>query len=335
MDASGLPAQIIESSWQYATRELDHPNSCRLAMIFSAGSPAWPVEYALKLLASEGQALLTTDDAARILGRVPLPPAVNGLLTFYLRLRAAMFRIPHYPNPVLPETWPETPGVRLLGCGGTSALATAMRVLGEIEGGIGGGSGQVLRLDPGIGQPQPAEPGASMDSTEYETWYRRGMDELRRLVLRTCFSVDALEPEVSALLPVLQDEHRRWREKEQEGNRRSIGQHGMSWQKAKKLAEAYVKARKGVYPGFNVLANKIGCGKGTMEKAIQNSTYLTARRAEHNARKRRPREVPLSDARLEQTPASGETVDSLAAEQEADRRREERQYRAARRQGKV
>ena len=54
-----------------------------------------------------------------------------------------------------------------------------------------------------------------------------------------------------------------------------------------------------------------------------------------NARKRRPREVPLSDARLDQTPGSGETVDSLAAEQEAERRREERQYRAARRQGKV
>ena len=80
----------------------------------------------------------------------------------------------------------------------------------------------------------------------------------------------------------------------------------MSWEDAKKKAEQYVK-RNG-YPGFKPLVRAIGCGVGTLKKAIERSTYLTARKAEHEAkRKGKPHETPLTGVVLDNAVQSTES----------------------------
>ena len=106
---------------------------------------------------------------------------------------------------------------------------------------------------------------------------------------------------------------------------------------AAEKGEGYVK-RHG-YPGLRRLAEGIGhCPVATMTNAIESSTYLKARKAEHEAAtKGAPRVVPLSDklaASLAQPPsdeARQAAIARLVAEGGATERREERQHHAARR----
>lgn len=133
----------------------------------------------------------------------------------------------------------------------------------------------------------------------------------------------------------------------------------MTWQEAMSLAEAHVKKHGGFFPGRNELARIIGCGSSTMTKAIERSAYLKARRKEAEKAKK-AREVGSSethaetlaearaaqeavDARIdagepldayhagdEDTPGDrDEIIAKLAAEQRAERLREDRQHKVA------
>lgn len=107
---------------------------------------------------------------------------------------------------------------------------------------------------------------------------------------------------------------------------------GMPWQEAKRKAVQYVKAEG--YPGLNKLAKKIGCAKGTIKKAIKQSPYLKARKAEYEAEKGHIREVPMSDAVLDHTPQETEAsaIERLVKESRADEERQKRKYQAWQRQ---
>lgn len=133
----------------------------------------------------------------------------------------------------------------------------------------------------------------------------------------------------------------------------------MTWQEAMSLAEAHVKKHGGFFPGRNELARIVGCGSSTMTKAIERSAYLKARRKESETA-RKAREVGSSeehgetraeaqatqeaiDARIdagepldayhagdEDTPVDrDEIIAKLAAEQRAERLREDRQHKVA------
>jgi hypothetical protein len=133
----------------------------------------------------------------------------------------------------------------------------------------------------------------------------------------------------------------------------------MTWQEAMSLAEAHVKKHGGFFPGRNELARIVGCGSSTMTKAIERSGYLKARRKEAEKAKK-AREVGSSethgeslaevraaqeavDARIdagepldayhagdEDTPGDrDEIIAKLAAEQRAERLREDRQHKVA------
>jgi hypothetical protein len=133
----------------------------------------------------------------------------------------------------------------------------------------------------------------------------------------------------------------------------------MTWQEAMSLAEAHVKKHGGFFPGRNELARIVGCGWSTMTKAIERSAYLKARRKEAEKAKK-AREVGSSethgetlaearaaqeavDARIdagepldayhagdEDTPGDrDEIIAKLAAEQRAERLREDRQHKVA------
>lgn len=136
----------------------------------------------------------------------------------------------------------------------------------------------------------------------------------------------------------------------------------MSWQEATRLAEAHVKKHGGFFPGRNELAGIVGCSPATMTKVLKHSTYLKARRAE-TAGASKAREVgssdklgnPRTDAKsaqeaLDDRIDAGETyqpvdafhagddeapadrdeaIANLIAEQQAERTREERQRRSA------
>ena len=81
------------------------------------------------------------------------------------------------------------------------------------------------------------------------------------------------------------------------------------------------------------LSKIISCSRPTIEKAIKRSSYLKARKAEGD-RRGAVREVPLTNAVLEQTPQQTEVGDQLGdliKEQEADDVRDERQHLAAKR----
>ncbi|MBX3402394.1 MAG: hypothetical protein KF699_03180 [Phycisphaeraceae bacterium] len=133
----------------------------------------------------------------------------------------------------------------------------------------------------------------------------------------------------------------------------------MTWQEAMSLAEAHVTKHGGFFPGRNELARIVGCSPATMTKAIENSTKLKARRKEAEKAKK-AREVGSSethgetraearaaqeavDARIdagepldayhsgdEDTPGDrDEMIAKLAAEQRAERLREDRQHKVA------
>jgi len=111
---------------------------------------------------------------------------------------------------------------------------------------------------------------------------------------------------------------------------------GMPIDEVIRRAEAHVKAHKGVFPGRNKLAEIIGCAPASITKAVKNSSYLKARKAEHDATKKSGREVQVSDSMDAFTDESDgdqddrdAALDRLIAEQEAERKREERQHRSA------
>ena len=211
MTAILTPADLIDYAWQSASRDLDHPHACTFGGTFSGGSPAWPVEYGLRCQNIVYPLVSLADTGREVLGPGLHPTQITDLLRFYTQLRAALHRVPHYPNPVLPEDWPRTPTVRFLGRGGPSALAVATTVLGEIEATIARGSGHALRLESADGKPLPADAATSFDSEAYSTWFRRSLNGLRQLVDSVLNSPDALMAEVSTVLAPLEDEHRRWK----------------------------------------------------------------------------------------------------------------------------
>ena len=120
-----------------------------------------------------------------------------------------------------------------------------------------------------------------------------------------------------------------------EANRPAVGA-GVSAEDAEAEAERIVRADGGKWPGNNAMARRIGCGKSTIGKVLESSTYLAARRAEHDAAKPTGgRTVPMT--RPPADPNAADPADAaaeaeiakLAAEQAADERRDERQHRAA------
>ena len=123
---------------------------------------------------------------------------------------------------------------------------------------------------------------------------------------------------------------------------------GMPIDEVIQLAEAHVRKHDGAFPGRNKLAEFIGCAPSSVTKAVKRSTYLKARKAEHEASKKSGREVHVSGS-MDQfaggtapeppepdEPDDGEAeLQQLIAEQRADQMREERQRRAAKRQRKA
>lgn len=105
---------------------------------------------------------------------------------------------------------------------------------------------------------------------------------------------------------------------------------GMTWKDAQKAAELHVKRHYNVFPGVNALAKIVGCAPATMSKAIKKSSYLNARYAEHKAKDRKAKEVPLAQEILESTPSQIDSQDmeltTLIAEQHADQAREANQH---------
>ncbi len=104
---------------------------------------------------------------------------------------------------------------------------------------------------------------------------------------------------------------------------------GMTWQDARKRAEKHVKDHDGAFPRVMQLAKIIGCSRRTIDKAVKNSAYLKARKAEAQS-KQSGRTVPLSDNAIEE--ASQRQHDELAdliAEQKSDMMQEIRQAQTA------
>jgi len=103
-------------------------------------------------------------------------------------------------------------------------------------------------------------------------------------------------------------------------------------------AEKHVKDHQGVYPGRNKLANIIGCAPASITKAVDRSVYLKARAAEHDAKKRLGHRVYIKQnineivakPQFDEDERDAE-LDRLAAEQNKEQLREERQYQASKR----
>ncbi len=126
--------------------------------------------------------------------------------------------------------------------------------------------------------------------------------------------------------------HAAWVKIEKPGANESVpSQGGMSWGEAQEKAESHVRAHDGVVPSVQRLATIVGCSRPTIDKAIERSAYLKARKAERGG-PAKPREVPLSDDHIKETPQQTESNDQLAGlikEQNAEAAREERQQRVA------
>lgn len=111
---------------------------------------------------------------------------------------------------------------------------------------------------------------------------------------------------------------------------------GMSAEQARTEAERMVRANAGKWPGLNNLARRIGCSTATVTKAVENSTYLKARRAEREAGKPKAgRTVSLAYDPKDTTAdgpadvAERNELSRLTAEQRAEALRDERQYQKA------
>lgn len=136
----------------------------------------------------------------------------------------------------------------------------------------------------------------------------------------------------------------------------------MSWQEAMRLAEEHVKKHGGFFPGRNELASIVGCSPATMTKVLTHSAYLKARRSESpgsgkakevgssiehgdTPRVAKSKQEAIDDridagephapldayhAGDDEAPADrDEAIASLIAQQRAERMREERQAKAA------
>jgi len=108
-----------------------------------------------------------------------------------------------------------------------------------------------------------------------------------------------------------------------------IGTGGVAWRDAMELAEKHVKAHNGAFSSIARIAKAVECSRPTIEKAICNSVYLKARRAEKQ-RKQPARTVALSEAAIEEVSEKRhDALTELVAEQQAEQAREERQRQAA------
>ena len=109
----------------------------------------------------------------------------------------------------------------------------------------------------------------------------------------------------------------------------TTGAGGMTWEKARDRAEKHVNAHNGVFSNVKRIAEAVGCSRPTLEKAIKKSSYLKARQAEAKA-KRSSRTVPLSDGAIDdESERRHNELNSLVAEQQKDKRREEQQAKNA------
>ena len=112
----------------------------------------------------------------------------------------------------------------------------------------------------------------------------------------------------------------------------AIGKAGITWQDAMKLAEKHVRAHGGAFPSVKRLAEIVGCSRPTMDKAIDKSSFLRAKKAEAQNRKS-VRTVALSDPAIEEASEAQYDANELANlidEQKIDMAQEERQAQAAR-----
>jgi hypothetical protein len=107
---------------------------------------------------------------------------------------------------------------------------------------------------------------------------------------------------------------------------------GMLWKQAQAKAEGHVKAHNGAFPSVKRIAEAVGCSRPTMDKAIANSSYLKARKAEAEAARTPRREVSMPDAMADATAQQRERepLDELIDQQASDMARDERQAQAAR-----
>ncbi len=111
---------------------------------------------------------------------------------------------------------------------------------------------------------------------------------------------------------------------------RKVGE-GMRWQVAMRKAEEIVKRNGGKMLPISKLQKLVGCkSRGPIRKAIENSLYLKARKAEQEHASK-AREVPLTDVHLDETEQSREPepLNRLIEEERRKNDREERQHRRA------
>ncbi len=94
-------------------------------------------------------------------------------------------------------------------------------------------------------------------------------------------------------------------------------------------AEKHVKGRKGIFPGVRALAGKLRRAPSSLLDAIKDSSYLTARKAEYMALRKRPRVEPLDSVTLNgqaqaTEPDPSKTLEGLIEDQQADQRADDR-----------
>lgn len=317
-------SEIIDGGWAYARHELDHPDTCRFSRVFTGEGPAWPVEYGLRLIATEATMLVTTTHGSmRIVGIRMY--AVAEIASLCAQLHAAVTRLHAWPTPAEHPDWPKTPGIQFLGRTGESALDAAIKKLVEIDEAIIRWSGHVLDFAPD-GRPSSRE--LTMPTTDGRAleWFDRSASALEDTILRGEPDGLAAQEEVESLLIQLKREHEQYlgtRETSGTENQRGVGKGGMKWQDAIRRGEAYVSRKP--FPGVNALAKIVGCSAATMSKAIKKSPTLAARKAELEAKSGKvAREVPMTEIVTDGVKQTTETnpLDALIAEQSAEMERE-------------
>lgn len=109
-------------------------------------------------------------------------------------------------------------------------------------------------------------------------------------------------------------------------------QKGQSRIELRKRAECYVKSQGDIFPGVRALAKILTCPESSLSNAIKDSTYLRARKAEHQKRIRTASTQTLSEYDFDQLkqstePDPSDALDDLVAEQQADLRKDSRRSR--------
>jgi hypothetical protein len=285
---------ILCGTWARAQRDLDNPNVCRLADLRCTTGPAWPAEYALRTLQAELYSILALDELARPLHPQGAPvTGVGELLSFHVRLRAAMLRLPGWPQPVAPNDWPTTlDGPPFLGRSGRSALDVAIRVLEEIDTAITRWSGHVLTYGD-HGQPMAAEGIEGLSDPRLCKWYDNSIMALRQLLASGVDTIDAFEHQVSAVLPRLEAEYRR-------STAPPLPVPPTPRKQNKKMTRAEAAAAIGLYlsrrpkDSAQEVADEIGCSKGMVVESVE--WKANQRRLKAAAPKsKRPLALPLVD----------------------------------------